>query len=73
MVVGEKVSILKNVDEYLRKKDSLIKQVSASISGEYQEIEIIKSDSQSFQDIRPLIRFNVTVMVEKNGKRRCPL
>ena len=48
---GEKVSILKNVDEYLRKKDSLIKQVSASISGEYQEIEIIKSDSQSFQDI----------------------
>ena len=66
---GEKVSILKKVDEYLRKKDSLIKQVSASISGEYQEIEIIKSDSQSFQDIRPLIRFNVTVMVEKNGRR----
>jgi len=66
---GEKVSILKKVDEYLRKKDSLIKQVSASISGEYQEIEIIKSDSQSFQDIRPLIRFNVTVMVEKNGRK----
>ena len=66
---NEKISILKNVDEYLRKKDSLIKQVSASISGEYQEIEIIKSDSQSFQDIRPLIRFNVTVMVEKNGRR----
>lgn len=66
---GEKVSILKKVDEYLRKKDSLIKQVSASISGEYQEIEIIRSDSQSFQDIRPLIRFNVTVMVEKNGRK----
>jgi len=66
---NEKISILKNVDEYLRKKDSLIKQVSASISGEYQEIEIIKSDSQSFQDIRPLIRFNVTVMVEKNGRK----
>jgi TldD protein len=66
---NEKISILKNVDDYLRKKDSLIKQVSASISGEYQEIEIIKSDSQSFQDIRPLIRFNVTVMVEKNGRR----
>ena len=66
---NEKISILKSVDDYLRKKDSLIKQVSASISGEYQEIEIIKSDSQSFQDIRPLIRFNVTVMVEKNGRR----
>jgi len=64
-----KISILKNVDEYLRKKDSLIKQVTASISGEYQEIEIIKTDSQSFRDIRPLIRFNVSVMVEKNGRR----
>ena len=66
---SEKISILKNVDEYLRKKDSLVKQVTASISGEYQEIEIIKSDSQSFQDIRPLVRFNVSVMVEKNGRR----
>ena len=66
---SEKISILKNVDEYLRKKDSLIKQVTASISGEYQEIEIIKTDSQSFRDIRPLIRFNVSVMVEKNGRR----
>ncbi len=66
---SEKISILKNVDEYLRKKDSLVKQVTASISGEYQEIEIIKSDSQSFKDIRPLVRFNVSVMVEKNGRR----
>jgi TldD protein len=66
---SEKISILKNVDEYLRKKDSLVKQVTASISGEYQEIEIIKSDSQSFRDIRPLVRFNVSVMVEKNGRR----
>ena len=66
---SEKISILKNVDEYLRKKDSLVKQVTASISGEYQEIEIIKSDSQSFKDIRPLVRFNVSVMVEKNGRK----
>ncbi|MEK9741482.1 MAG: metalloprotease TldD [Pelagibacteraceae bacterium] len=66
---NEKVSILKNVDEYLRKKGSIVKQVTASISGEYQEIEIIKSGSQNFQDIRPLIRFNVSVMVEKNGRK----
>ena len=66
---NEKVSILKNVDEYLRKKGSIVKQVTASIAGEYQEIEIIKSGSQNFQDIRPLIKFNVSVMVEKNGRK----
>ena len=32
---NEKISILKNVDEYLRKKNSAVKQVTASISGEY--------------------------------------
>ena len=66
---NEKISILKDVDEYLRKKDSCIKQVTASISGEYQEVEIIKSNNQNFQDIRPLVRFNVSVMVEKNGRK----
>ncbi len=66
---NEKISILKDVDEYLRKKDSCVKQVTASISGEYQEVEIIKSNNQNFQDIRPLVRFNVSVMVEKNGRK----
>merc|ERR1711991_938800 len=34
---------------------------------EQKSIEIIRSGGETLTDIRPLIRFNVTVMLEKNG------
>ncbi len=65
----EKIDLLKKVDSYVRTKSLNIKQVSASFFGEHQSIEIIKSNSQVYRDYRPLVRFNVSVMVEKNGKK----
>ena len=65
----EKVELLKKIDEYVRGKSSNIKQVTASFFGEHQSVEIIKSDNQVYKDQRPLVRFNVSVMVEKNGKK----
>ncbi|MEK9897010.1 MAG: metallopeptidase TldD-related protein, partial [Burkholderiaceae bacterium] len=66
---GEKVELLKKIDHYIRQKNPNIKQVTASFFGEHQSIEIIKSDSQIYKDQRPLVRFNVSVMMEKNGKK----
>ena len=43
--------------------------VSSSIFSEYQQIEIIRPDNQSYSDKRPLVRFNVSIMVEKNGRK----
>jgi len=65
----EKVELLKQIDNYIRKKNLNIKQVSASLFGEHQTVEIIKSDNQVYKDHRPLVRFNVSVMMEKNGKK----
>ena len=65
----DKVELLKKIDEYVRNKNPGIKQVTASFSGEHQSIQIIKSDSQIYKDQRPLVRFNVSVMMEKNGKK----
>ena len=64
-----KIDILKKVDGYLRKKENIVKQVTASFSGQYDEIEILKCGGETFKDIRPLIRFDVSVMVEKNGRK----
>ena len=66
---SEKVELLKKIDSYVRQKDTNIKQVTASFFGEYQSVEIIKSDNQIFKDQRPLVRFNVSVMMEKDGKK----
>ena len=65
----EKVHLLKDIDNYIRKKKPNIKQVTASFFAEQQSIEIIKSDNQIYKDQRPLVRFNVSVMMEKNGKK----
>jgi TldD protein len=69
MSFQDKIDILKQVDAYLRTKDPLVKQVTASIGGEWQAVEITRADGLVISDIRPLVRFNVSVMVERNGRK----
>ena len=64
-----KIEILNKVNEYLRSKNTNIKQVTANFSGEQKSIEIIRSGGEALTDVRPLIRFNVSVMLEKNGRK----
>ena len=66
---GEKIELLQKIDNYVRQKNPNIKQVTASFFGEHQSIKIIKSDNQIYDDQRPLVRFNIGVMMEKNGKK----
>ena len=66
---GEKIELLQKIDNYVRQKNPNIKQVTASFSGEHQSIKIIKSNNQIYEDQRPLVRFNIGVMIEKNGKK----
>ncbi len=64
----EKIKILADIDAYLRQKDDCVKQVSVSLSGEWQVIYIMKAGGFGVGDIRPLVRLNVSVIVEKNGR-----
>ncbi len=65
----EKVELLQRVDRYLRAKDPRIVQVHVSLAGEYETILILSTDGNMAGDVRPLIRFNVSVIVEQNGRR----
>src|ERR1700709_1640128 len=65
----KKVKLLEEMNAYARAKDSRVHQVSASLSGEWQRIEIIRADGQNYSDIRPLVRLNVSVVVEENGRQ----
>lgn len=67
--LNSKLEILNKVNDYLRKKDPTVKQVTASFSGEQKSIEIIRSEGEALTEVRPLIRFNVSVMIEKNGRK----
>ncbi len=64
-----KVKTLAEIDSYARSKDSRVVQVSASLAGSWQVVEIIRSGGERSGDIRPLVRLNVSVVVEKDGRR----
>ena len=66
---SQKIKILKDIDNYLRKKDSRVKQVSVSLAGEFQLIHIMKPSGFEAPDLRPLVRLNISVIVEHKGRK----
>ena len=65
----EKIELVKNIDEFLRSHDNRVKQVSVSLAGNYQSVVIFGKDGQIYKDERPLVRLNISVIVN-NGKRQ---
>ncbi len=63
-----KVKLLADMDAYARAKDERVIQVSASLLGNWQAVEIIRLGGEHTADIRPLVRLNVSVVVEKDGR-----
>ncbi len=63
-----KVKLLTDIDAYARAKDVRIAQVSASLSGSWQAIQVLRPDGFRAADIRPLVRLNVTVMVAQGDR-----
>lgn len=64
----KKVALLKEIDSYARDQDPRVRQVSASLSGSWQAITIMRGDGESVSDIRPLVRINVSIVLEE-GER----
>lgn len=65
----EKLALLKLADATARQADPRIKQVNASLSACYEVILIVNTDGTYAADIRPLVRMNVEVLAEMNGRR----
>lgn len=66
---SDKVDLLRSVDAYVRNKAPNASQVMVSLTGVYEEILVAASDGTFATDIRPLIRLNCSVLLEKDGKR----
>lgn len=68
MQFAEKVKLLEKIDEYLRSKDSRVRQVSASLSADWQAVMVMRADGFVATDFRPLVRMNISVTVEDNKR-----
>lgn len=64
-----KVKLLEKLESYARAMDPRIKQVMASIAGEYEVVLIARHDGVMAADIRPLVRLSINVIAESNGRR----
>lgn len=66
---AQKVALLGEVDAAARKMDSRVTQVMASVAAVHDTVLIAASDGTLAADVRPLVRMNVSVIVEHNGRR----
>lgn len=65
----DKVAWLARVDRETRALDPRIVQVMASVTAVHEVILVATSDGELAADVRPLVRFNVSVIAEANGRR----
>ena len=63
-----KVRLLAEIDAYARQRDPRVRQVTASLAGEWQAVEILRPGGERASDLRPLVRLNVFVVVAE-GER----
>jgi TldD protein len=66
---GDKVELLADLDRRVRAMDSRIIQVIGSLAGVYEVVLVRASDGTLAADVRPLVRLNVSVIMEKDGRR----
>ncbi len=65
----QKIALLEQMDRFARTLDPAVTQVIASLSGVYEQVLVAGSDGTLAADIRPLVRLNCSVLVERNGRR----
>jgi TldD protein len=64
-----KIETLRAIDDFLRGRDSRVVQVTASLAASLQEIVILRPEGRVLSDTRPMVRLNISVIVEEDGRR----
>ncbi|WP_062537114.1 metalloprotease TldD [Mizugakiibacter sediminis] len=64
-----KIALLREIDAYCRALDPRVAQVVVSLAAALDTVLVAASDGHLAADVRPLVRFNVQVIVEQNGRR----
>ena len=65
----QKTRLLLDLDAATRKLDSRIEQVMISLASSQDLVLVAASDGTMAADVRPLIRLNVSVILEQDGQR----
>ena len=68
-IFGNKVDLLQEIDAYCRALDPRVAQVSVNLSGTRKAVSILRAGGERYDDVRPLVRLNIQITAEKDGRR----
>ncbi|WP_426266177.1 metalloprotease TldD [Sphingomonas sp. LHG3443-2] len=66
---SDKVALCQMIDAAARARDPRVCQVSVGVQASWSVVEIVRADGFVATDVRPLVRLNVQLVVEQNGRR----
>ena len=66
---ADKIELLGQVEREARAQDPRVKEVIVNLTGEHDVVMVVRQDGTICADVRPLIRLNVMVVAEQNGRR----
>jgi len=64
-----KVQLLQRLDQVARETDTRVKEVNVRVSASHDVMMVMASDGTLGADVRPLVRLDVSVIVESGGRR----
>lgn len=65
----DKVKLLQEIDAYARGLDPRVRQVTASLAGSWQVVEILRADGHLVRDVRPMVRLGINVIAGTDARQ----
>ena len=66
---ADKVALCQQIDAAARARDPRVAQVTVGLSASWGVVEVVRADGFVATDVRPLVRLNVSIVAEENGRR----
>ncbi|MEL7430207.1 MAG: metalloprotease TldD [Pseudomonadota bacterium] len=64
-----KVKLLETIDAHARNLDDRVRQVTVSLAGSWQVVEILRADGHFVRDVRPLVRIGINLVVGEGDRQ----
>ena len=69
LAAADKVDLLRQVDAYARSRDPRVSQVIVNLAATHETILVASTDGTLAADVRPLVRLNIRIIAEQDGRR----
>ncbi len=66
---ADKLAVMRELDQHVRGADPRVREVMVGLTAQHSAVLVVSADGAVAADVRPLVRLNVSVIVEQDGRR----